>query len=87
MTQPAQSPDVNHLDLSFFHALQSAQWKKPFLCNIDQLINVFTEVFQDCEPWKIEKGSHDHSQADYNIPYIAKDQRQRMFRPLSEASL
>jgi hypothetical protein len=39
LTQPAQSPDTNILDLSFFRALQSAQWDHGFATEIDGLMH------------------------------------------------
>jgi hypothetical protein len=38
VTQPAQSPDTNHLNLISFRALQSKQWDNGFAIEIDRLI-------------------------------------------------
>jgi hypothetical protein len=35
VTQPAQSPDTNHLDLAFFRALQSTQWHNGYASEMD----------------------------------------------------
>ena len=56
LTQPARSPDLNHLDLSFFRALQCEQWKKKQAANVDGLIEQVEEAYQEFEPRKIEKG-------------------------------
>ncbi len=37
-TQPPKSPDLNLLDLSFFCALQSHQWRSGFENNINELV-------------------------------------------------
>ena len=42
--QPAQSPDMNVLDLGLFTAIQSAQRKLP-ASNLPQLIDTVTEAF------------------------------------------
>jgi hypothetical protein len=54
-TQPARSPDVNHLDLSFFRALQSAQWARGFASNVDELIAMVEGACWDFEAIQIEK--------------------------------
>ena len=56
MTQPARSPDLNHLDLSFFAALDRANSKKPFPSTIDELIENVEEAYWSFEPRSIEKG-------------------------------
>ena len=56
LTQPARSPDLNHLDLSFFRALERNTSKKPFPSNIDELIANVEEAYWNFEPRLIEKG-------------------------------
>lgn len=53
-TQPAKSPDTNVLDLSFFRALQSLQWKSPRANTIDALIQQVMQAFRNFEPRKID---------------------------------
>jgi hypothetical protein len=55
-TQPAKSPDTNVLDLSFFRALQSRQWKSPSTNDIDGLIHQVLQSFRIFEPRKIDFG-------------------------------
>lgn len=49
-TQPAQSPDLNLCDLSFFSSLQKRQ-QKHWTSNIDDLLNVVATEWNDYE-WK-----------------------------------
>ena len=84
MTQPARSPDVNHLDLSFFRALDRANSKQPFPTNIDELIENVEHSYWQFEPRAIEKGfvtlgvicneiircGGDNT---YKLPHIGKD--------------
>jgi hypothetical protein len=51
LTQPARSPDLNHLDLSFFCALQTDQWKKKQAGNVDKLIAQVEEAYNEFDPW------------------------------------
>ena len=53
-TQPPKSPDTNVLDLSFFRALQSAQWALDSETTIDGLIRQTMQVFREFEPRKID---------------------------------
>ena len=87
-TQPARSPDLNHLDLSFFRALQSAQWARGFASNINELVTMVTEAYWDFPSFKIEKGFVTlatvidqilvcRGDNTYKIPHIGKD---RMIR-------
>ena len=87
-TQPARSPDLNHLDLSFFRALQSDQWARGFASNIDELVTMVTEAYWDFPSIKIEKGFVTlatvidqilvcRGDNTYKIPHIGKD---RMIR-------
>ena len=55
--QPANSPDLNILDLGFFRSLQSLQQKK---CskNIDELVAAVEDAFDENNPitwWTLEK--------------------------------
>ena len=45
-TQPPKSPDLNVLDLSFFRALQSYQWRSGFANNIEELIEQVQRAFE-----------------------------------------
>jgi hypothetical protein len=57
LTQPAQSPDTNILDLSFFRALQSeAQWDHSFATEIDGLIAQVIRAYNTFCQWKIDFG-------------------------------
>jgi hypothetical protein len=84
LTQPARSPDLNHLDLSFFRALQTEQWKKEQAKNVDELINQVEQAFNDFDPRKIEKGYVTlqsvleeiilcNGDNNYRIPHLKKD--------------
>ena len=46
MTQPANSPDLNTLDLAFFRAIQSLQYQKPAK-NLDEMIEIVHEAYAD----------------------------------------
>ena len=84
LTQPARSPDLNHLDLSFFRALDRANSKQPFPTNIDELIENVEQSYLQFEPRTIEKGfvtlgvicneiircGGDNT---YKLPHIGKD--------------
>jgi hypothetical protein len=56
LTQPVQSPDTNILDLSFFRALQSAQWDHGFANEIDGLIAQVIRACDKCCQQKIDFG-------------------------------
>ncbi len=84
LTQPAKSPDLNVLDLSFFRALQSAQWSQGYEVTIDGLIRQVQRAYRDFEPRKIDKGFLTlqtcmdeiltiHGANDYKLPHIRKD--------------
>ena len=46
MTQPANSPNLNTLDLVFFRAIQSLQYQKPAK-NLDEMIEIVHEAYAD----------------------------------------
>ena len=50
LVQPAKSPDLNLLDLSFFHALQSEQWKSGVENTVDGLMRQVLEAYRTFEP-------------------------------------
>lgn len=50
--QPAQSPELNCLDLGFFNAIQSIQYKK-FPKNVTELIKAVEEAYYEYDPKKI----------------------------------
>jgi hypothetical protein len=56
LTQPAKSPDLNVLDLSFFRALQSSQWSPGYQRTIEGLIRQVETAYANFEPRKIDKG-------------------------------
>ena len=83
-TQPAKSPDTNVLDLSFFCALQSHQWKSPRQNSIDGLIQQVLQSFRNFEPRKIDFGFLTlqpvlddilccHGDNDFKIAHIGKE--------------
>ena len=53
-TQPAKSPDLNVLDLSFFRALQSHQWRSGFANTMEELIVQVQRAYREFEPRKID---------------------------------
>ena len=53
-TQPAKSPDLNVLDLSFFRALQSHQWRSGFANTMEELILQVQRSYREFEPRKID---------------------------------
>jgi hypothetical protein len=59
-TQPANSPDTNECDLSFFCALQSDQWNHGFETTVDGLISQVLRAFDEFEPRKLEFGFLTH---------------------------
>jgi hypothetical protein len=81
VTQPAQSLDTNHLDLSFFRALQSAQWDHGFALEIDGLIAQVRRAHAEFPSRKIDFGFLTSQSCpeeiilsqgdnDYKIPHI-----------------
>lgn len=83
-TQPANSPDTNLCDLSFFRALQSQQWNHGFANDVPGLIAQVLKAFEEFDPRKIEFGFLTHSCCldeilqiyggnDYKIPHIGKE--------------
>jgi hypothetical protein len=53
---PAQCPDTNLLNLSFFRALQSSQWDHGFVNEINGLIAQVTRAYPDFSPQKVNFG-------------------------------
>ena len=47
--QPAQSPDLNVLDLGFFRAIQSLQYKS-FPRNVDELVKSVEDAYEAFDP-------------------------------------
>ena len=81
VTQPANSPDTNLLDLGFFHAVQSANdqvargqgeiikhVKQAYVCYLLQLINQTWLTFMSCLNMIIK----DLGDNDYEIPHMNK---------------
>jgi hypothetical protein len=56
LTHPAQSPDTNLLDPSFFRALQLSQWDHGFANRINGLIAQVTQAYRDFSPRKVDFG-------------------------------
>ena len=54
LTQPAQSPDTNTLDLCYFRALQSAQWNHGYAVTIDGLVAQVIRAYNEFCPRKID---------------------------------
>ena len=54
--QPPKLPDLNMLDLSFFRALQAAQWREEPAKTIDGLIQQVNQAFAEFNPRKIDFG-------------------------------
>jgi hypothetical protein len=84
VTQPAQSPDTNHLDLTFFRALQSKQWDNGFALEIDGLIEQVNRAYKDFPSQKIDFGFItlqsclqeillSNGGNEYKIPHIGKE--------------
>jgi len=53
-TQPPKSPDLNVLDLSFFRALQSYQWRSGFVNTIEELIVQVQRAYETFPPRSID---------------------------------
>ena len=84
VTQPAQSPDTNHLDLSFFRSLQSRQWDHGFALEIDGLVAQVRRAYTEFPPRKIDFGFLtlqscleeilvSHGDNEYKIPHMRKE--------------
>ena len=52
--QPPNSPDLNILDLAFFRALQSHQWRMGFENTIDGLIQQVKKAYWSYDPEKLD---------------------------------
>lgn len=50
LTQSPKSPDLNVLDLSFFRALQSHQWRNGFANTLDELLMRVQQAYEMFEP-------------------------------------
>jgi hypothetical protein len=83
-TQPAKSPDFNVLDLSFFRALQSHQWRSGFANNVDELVAQVLLAFDTFEPRKLDfafltlqycldDALSIHGDNNYSIQHIGKE--------------
>ena len=53
-TQPPKSPDLNILDLSFFRALQSYQWRSGFANTIEELVVQVQQAYELFPPRSID---------------------------------
>jgi hypothetical protein len=84
LTQPAQSPDTNLLDLSFFRALQSSQWDHGFVNKINGLVAQVTRAYHDFPPRKIDFGFLTlqscleqilicNEDTNYKVPHMGKE--------------
>ena len=85
-TQPAKSPDFNNvLDLSFFRALQSHQWRSRFANTMEELIVQVQRAYIEFEPRKIDFAfltlqccsddslANHHGANDYTIRHMGKE--------------
>ena len=83
-TQPAKSPDLNVLDLSFFRALQSHQWRSGFANTMEELIVQVQRAYGEFEPRKIDVAFLTlqcciddtlsiHGSNDYTIRHMGKE--------------
>ncbi|WCJ38093.1 hypothetical protein M5689_019169 [Euphorbia peplus] len=52
--QPANSPDMNILDLGFFSAIQACQQQEP-QHTVDELINVVVKSYENFPSWKTNR--------------------------------
>ena len=84
LTQPAQSPDTNLLDLTFFRALQSSQWDHGFANDINGLITQVMRAYNEFPPRKIDFGFLtlascmdeiicSNGENSYSIPHMGKE--------------
>jgi len=78
LIQPAKSPDLNVLDLSFFRSLQSEQWRSGVENTVDGLIRQVLAAFQRFEPRKIDFGFLSLMQCMDNILKIHGGNHYRM---------
>lgn len=82
--QPPNSPDTNILDLGFFRAIQSLQWKQPPARSIQDLIANVTAAFNQYDAESLNKMWLTHQTIcdeilinngdnDFDIPHVGKD--------------
>jgi hypothetical protein len=75
---------MNHLDLTFFRALQYKQWDNGFALEIDGLIKQVTRAYKESPSWKIDFGFltlqsclqeiiMSNCGNEYKIPHIGKE--------------
>jgi hypothetical protein len=87
-TQPAQSPDINMLDLTVFRAIMSAQWDHGYATTHDGLIAQCVRAYDEYPPWKLENGFLTHAcclnevlesygNNHYRIPHMSKEKLRR----------
>jgi hypothetical protein len=86
--QPANSPDTNILDLGFFRALQSEQWRDGFETTADGLIAQVRRAWDRFDPEKIDANFItlqsclgeillDQGGNIYDIPHVGKERMRR----------
>jgi len=86
--QPPNSPDTNILDLGFFRAIQSLQWKQPPARTIEGLLHNVNTAFNEYDPrslnkiWLTHQSICDeiltnHGDNDFDIPHVGKDKVER----------
>ena len=91
--QPANSPDTNLLDLTFFRALQSRQWDDGYGTTVDELIAQVEKAYHDFPPEAIDRGFTTLQSCldeiiqceganTYKIPHLQKEARARAGNPL-----
>ena len=85
--QPASSPDLNVLDLGYFHSIQSLQQKKR-TNNIEELVAAVTQSFHELHRRTLEKVFLSHQKVmeqvilhdggnNYKLPHMKKDRLAR----------
>ncbi|KAL7158342.1 hypothetical protein ABFS83_02G136600 [Erythranthe nasuta] len=76
MCQPPNSPDLNVLDLGFFAAIQSLQYKEAPK-NIDELVNAVVHAFEFFSTAKSNQIMRAKGSNKYKIPHINKAMLER----------
>jgi hypothetical protein len=82
--QPAQSPDTNVCDLSFFRSLQSSFYKKVGIKSLKDIIRGVKEAWDAYQPYKIDKAFltlllnyneilKNNGGNNYKLPHMGKD--------------
>ena len=89
LTQPANSPDLNHNDLGFFHAIEKAYQRKFPLKSPDEIIKCVTDAFWEYPMNKMNRLwltrmqcmneiLECHGGNDYKLPHMGKEKLERI---------